>query len=211
MKPITIPQQMIPAVLDGTKTRHSVVIDPQPKKHSDIAEVCGSKCDSVIFYSDKSKGGHRIDTIECPYKIGEKVWVPEEWDLDYSECDILFKDGGRKRCLLQEEYFKNEYERLPPLIRSIKKFRNADSMPQWASRITLEITNIRVERLWDITWDDADAEGFKDSFYGIQRPNEFELHGNSSMDHFRDWWMSSYGDQSWLNNDWVWVYEFKRV
>ncbi len=66
-------------------------------------------------------------------------------------------------------------------------------MPRWASRITLEITDVRVERLRDMTEEDAKAEGFK------------------SVGDFVETWDEIYEDQQWSDNPWVWVYEFKRL
>ncbi len=69
-------------------------------------------------------------------------------------------------------------------------------MPRWASRITLEITGVRVERLQDISAEDAAAEGLTD---------------RAKMHDFGVLWSSIYGDESWQANPWVWVIEFKRV
>ena len=81
-------------------------------------------------------------------------------------------------------------------------------MPRWASRITLEITNIRVERLQSITEADAQAEGVKwpnpeVPEYGVTHP--------TCIDAFRGLWESINGPGSWKANPWVWVVEFQRV
>lgn len=73
-------------------------------------------------------------------------------------------------------------------------------MPRWASRILLEITGVRVERLRSMSQDDARAEGV----IAASGPMEAGLA-------FRELWDSIYGEESWKANPWVWVIEFKRV
>lgn len=73
-------------------------------------------------------------------------------------------------------------------------------MPRWASRILLEITNVRVERLNAINESDAEAEGITDTGFG-----------DLLVDGYRYLWKSIYGANSWQVNPWVWVIEFKRI
>jgi uncharacterized protein YhfF len=75
-------------------------------------------------------------------------------------------------------------------------------MPRWASRITLEITGVRVERVQEIEAEDVDAEGLPEG--------EWSHVDGWRRDEFRRLWQSTYPG-SWDRNDWVWVIEFKRV
>ncbi len=77
-------------------------------------------------------------------------------------------------------------------------------MPRWASRITLEITGIRVERLHDVSEADAKAEGCKES---ICLPGDC----GSFIPDFGNRWCVINGPDSWAANPWVWVIEFKRL
>lgn len=77
-------------------------------------------------------------------------------------------------------------------------------MPRWASRITLEITGVRVERLNSISEEDAQAEGISPATYMITPPEAVYRVG------FRHLWESIYGEESWRDNPWMWVIEFKR-
>jgi hypothetical protein len=86
------------------------------------------------------------------------------------------------------------------------RWRPSIYMPRWASRILLEITNVRVERLQDISEEDARAEGGWRG-RGFGNP-DFAV---SPCDEFPTLWASVYGEESWLANPWVWVIEFKRV
>ncbi|EFQ9163155.1 hypothetical protein H0M52_005499, partial [Salmonella enterica] len=81
-----------------------------------------------------------------------------------------------------------------------EKWTPSIHMPRWASRITLEITGVRVERLNSITESDAEAEGVTDTGFG-----------DLLVDGYRYLWKYIYGEESWAANPWVWVIEFKRV
>jgi len=82
---------------------------------------------------------------------------------------------------------------------------NPPNMPRWASRITLEITGVRVERLNVISEEDAKAEGVAPSQHIITPPEALYRVG------FLKLWQSIYGEESWRANPWVWVIEFRRV
>lgn len=85
-------------------------------------------------------------------------------------------------------------------------------MPRWASRITLEITSVRVERLNDISQEDALAEGMELTGW---EPTYSDPDSGGEVwtpyDNFAELWQSIYGVGSWLSNPWVWVIEFKRI
>ncbi|MWJ65561.1 hypothetical protein, partial [Escherichia coli] len=84
-------------------------------------------------------------------------------------------------------------------------WRPSIHMPRWASRILLEITDVRVERLRDMSEADAKAEGASPAMYKITPPEAVYRVG------FGDIWRSIYGQDNWLSNPWVWVIEFKRI
>lgn len=84
-------------------------------------------------------------------------------------------------------------------------------MPRWASRITLEITDVRVERLQDISEDDAYAEGCRPVRPEIMLDGLVVRTGRSAVEEFRLVWESINGPGSWDANPWVWVIEFKMV
>jgi len=83
-------------------------------------------------------------------------------------------------------------------------------MPRWASRLTLEITNIRVERLQDISEEDALSEGADRGMLKTMG-GEFILSGGSHRCGFINLWQSIYGPDSWTQNPWVWVIEFEVI
>jgi hypothetical protein len=138
----------------------------------------------------------------CPLgTVGDRLWV-RETHLDaklMNEGRVLFKaDGDRSR-----------FGWTPSI-----------HMPRAASRITLEITAIRIERLQDITWDDAKAEGVETTTFPSFAGSPFacwkgygkgKAYLDSAIEGFQSLWQSINGEESWTANPWVWVVEFKRV
>jgi hypothetical protein len=93
------------------------------------------------------------------------------------------------------------------------RWRPSIHMPRWASRITLEIAAVRVERLQDISEDDARAEGITDGGClncGNPEPCECASPEPSARDAFCYLWHQIHGCNSWHTNPWVWVVEFHR-
>ncbi|HEJ9030288.1 TPA: HNH endonuclease [Serratia marcescens] len=91
---------------------------------------------------------------------------------------------------------------------------NPPNMPRWASRITLEITAVRVERLNDISQEDSQAEGMELTGWVPSYSNPDNAGFDETFtpyDNFAMLWESIYGEESWSANPWVWVIEFKRV
>ncbi len=120
-------------------------------------------------------------------KPGDRIWVRETFSTvpDHDEpvgCSALLyaADGN------------GPYGKWTPSIH----------MPRWASRILLEITDVRVERLNSISEEDAKDEG---------APTECCVIGDKHFLGFRSLWKSIYGDEGWQANPWVWVIEFKRI
>ncbi len=140
---------------------------------------------------------------KCPYgQVGDRLWVRETF-MHRSIPDIAFPESPKSIL----------YKATNPEVGEAFKWKPSIHMPRWASRITLEITEVRVERLQEITEDDAMAEGIcvvdntMDSMYSP--PNYPDIH----RDIFMELWDSinakrGYG---WDTNPWVWVISFKRI
>jgi hypothetical protein len=176
-----------------------------------------------------ASGGGAFMTLDvaCPYGCpGDRLWVRENFFLapfgSGHDCNITDKLGQRRtigytasmdcesvRCA--EEY---GVKQSPPI-----------HMPRWASRITLEITDIRVERLNDISEEDAKAEGVDRDFSPcdpedredpreVGYPTATAMAYMESIRHrlwFKSLWESIHGPVSWDANPWVWVVGFRRV
>ena len=155
----------------------------------------------------------------CPHgKVGDKLWVRETHKLG-SPCVLGgacetevnkpwmgMHPDGKEACVYRAD--KSWGDGFGPWKPSI-------FMPRWASRITLEITRVRVERLKDISEEDAIAEGAvkveSDGTYTDAHCNFIPYCGRDAAMAFAELWESINGDGSWDANPWVWVIEFRRV
>ena len=231
-RPILFNAEMVKAILEGRKTQTRRVMKVQPEP-STVREgdfwFPSKKLESMVHISDLNPDNNVIiddchlfyQEYCCPFgQVGDQIWVRETWQgplLDEEQAFEYWKLGAK-------EYEKPEYceYRADGGIRP--EFMDAEDnirqgwrpslhMPRWASRIQLEITDIRVERLQDISQADAIAEGAPADhlqFNSVAR-------GFGFPDFARSWfwqtWESIYLRRSganWQVNPWVWVVEFRR-
>ncbi|HFE7778014.1 TPA: hypothetical protein ACGAES_003977 [Klebsiella pneumoniae] len=136
----------------------------------------------------------------CPFgDVGDRIWVRETWaEAGASAPDLKLYRAN------YPEHVPSIYENVPPAEEI--RWTPSIHMPRWASRILLEITGVRVERLNSISDADAKAEG---CCYG--RGGGIPDFAVNPADHFPTLWASIYGEESWKATPWVWVIEFKRV
>jgi hypothetical protein len=191
-RPIIFSGEMVKAILDGRKTMTRRVVKPQPS---------GVNVDKLEYKDTPglkmtSARGGIIDFPEnCPYGIpGDRLWVRETWWKD-----ILFG-----RVYYRADYHDGEFKAWKPSIH----------MPRKYSRITLEITNVRVERLQEITSADAIKEGCSvDRFTpGEYKSPWYDLTQPIAINNFSSLWDSLNGKKyPWSSNPWVWCLTFKRI
>lgn len=231
--PIIMGAESVLEILERRKSQTRRVVNPR-KYNIGGWDMPVSKSDveaGYPVYQDNNGDFHSV-VERCPYgKVGDRLWVRESWStltyhegdvpihivkdhkniehdvVYYAECpDFSWTDGDGFL-----EYRKDGME--------TSHWKSPIFMPRWASRITLEITDIRVERVQDITEEDAIAEG-------ISREFAFECNG----------WVPSYADPDsggyadyitgyrtlwnslnakrgfpWEKNPWVWIIDFKVV
>lgn len=204
-RPILFSGFMVRAILAGTKTQTRRVIKPQPQRSNKTSQY------AFYGYWGPDESFYPVDEPEflelCPYgRPGDRLWVRSGW--------WHYTPPGTNP---DNEHAWDEVTRLvrwrTDLTRTIAdvtpdttgpRWRRKPSihMPRWASRITLEITNVRVERLQEISNDDALAEG-------INRP----IDARYPVDEFRALWDSINAARGfgWDTSPWVWVVEFKRL
>lgn len=203
-RPILFSGEMVRAILDGRKTMTRRVIKPQPLWVGDP---------NVAF---KTHSANPKGIINCHYgQPGDLLWVRETWasldgvdHLSPKDIELLCRDAGYKTGPCGDLWYQadNSYRQWGDDKQTKGKWRPSIHMPRWASRINLGITDVRVERLQDITDDDVFAEGiepFSNRFYNL----------HTDRDVFAKLWDSinlkrGYG---WDSNPWVWVVEFKRL
>jgi hypothetical protein len=182
--------QMVRALLNGSKTQtRRVAKHPLAMAAKRILSYHGQTEFDCIF-EDESGG-----IIHCPYgKPNDRLWVREAWRvIDVADCLAPREITSAYRIW---------YEADAPHQPGFGKYRPPMFMPRWASRISLEITGVRVERLQDITVSDAMAEGYDGS---IKSPVDPSIEWYSGL------WESINGPGSWSANPWVWVIDFKKI
>ncbi|ALQ51868.1 hypothetical protein [Nitrosomonas ureae] len=213
-RPILFSAPMVRAILDNRKTQTRRIIK---KVDPDSFPFCESFDEAnglpVIIFSDDIDDNVicRI-LVSCKYgKPGDRLWVRETWR--YSN----WAPFSRNVALVQIQY-QSDDAKIEHMVGGFSYdyhiyYRPSIHMPRWASRILLEITNVRVERLQDISEDDAIAEGCEP--YGVRTPDTpmapSEFEGHSAIQDFSCLWESINGQGSWDLNPWVWVLEFKRI
>ena len=193
-RPILFNGAMVRAILEGRKTQTRRVVknlEGRPANSWTLHRAAGC-ADS--WSSDSGWMGR------CPYgQPGDRLWVREA----FREA-LGFETEPLSFC---------RYKASDPLADE-HKWTPSIHMPRWASRILLEITAVRVERLQDISEADARAEGVTDGGClncGEPEPCACAQPAPDARDSFCRLWQSINGPGSWADNPWVWIVEFKRV
>ncbi|ELI8407955.1 morphogenetic protein [Yersinia enterocolitica] len=192
-KPILFNSEMVNAILSGRKTQTRRIISEKTLHLFDVATSAG-ECHPLELCDDRSQSYH----LEfCPLgKPGDQLWVRETWN----------KHGGLITYRADHDWI----EEMRKATVCPAKWVPSIHMPRWASRINLLITGVRVERLQDISQEDAQAEGmeltgWRPTYSDPDSGGECE----TPYDNFAELWISIYGEESWQANPWVWVIEFE--
>jgi len=199
-RPIIFRAEMVRAILAGRKTQMRRIVKPLH-----MATVDAEQFPILAM---------------CPYgSPGDRLWVREtcraEAIDDEGLCGVRYVADGQFMPIANTREASDRWVQLywyrgmegatvPPI-----------HMPRWASRITLEITDVRVERLQDISEDDCLAEGIaqvvREKLPGIQQCGEYDTIDVDPVAEYRDLWESINGPESWAANPWVWVIGFKKL
>jgi len=194
---------MVCAILEGRKTQTRRVLKPQPSK-----PFGGFFCDGQKWWTGDSLTGEVIETLRVPYAVGDRLWVREAWRTSASIDDTPPRDMfPRLRPVSYEADYSCE-----PNDGCRGRLRPSIHMPRWASRITLEITGVKVERLHEISAADSIAEGVQCTT--CEAMNSSACNGLgcfASLEAFADLWSSIHGPGAWEANPWVVAIEFRRV
>ncbi len=189
--PIRFSGPMVKAILDGSKTQTRRVV----KQDRDGLLDCKPTPAWDAFWQ----------CVACPYgKPGDRLWVRETFGIDDEDGAVLyFADPDTAQNAEHARICEDRYPRRRPSIH----------MPRWTSRILLEITGVRVERLQDISEADAQAEGieYSERFEGYCIGMAEHYHSHDPRLSYASLWESIYGPDSWSANPWVWVVEFRRI
>lgn len=223
-RPILMSAPMVRACLDGSKTQTRRAIRPQPfaGQTDDEARAFFVECgamqtdESLTWLLNGAWAAGFIEGVKCPYgTIGERLWVRETWREDSPDDP----EGALYRA--------TDTRTMPPGF----KWKPSIFMPRWACRLELEIADISIEKLTDISEADAKAEGVEPNWTGPLDQGRNQLGGigwpgdqwirygvsmeaepaYSARESYESLWDHINGRGAWAANPWVWVVEFKRV
>ena len=243
-RPILFSAPMVRAILDGRKTQTRRVVKPgstqtwmpngvpsavarwEHRKDGWWSMQVGTP-ERIVHCGVEMDGGH-IGCIRCPYGVpGARLWVKETFRV-HGDCGrdkaSTSTCTGPDDCEFAADFNGMELD--------AREWRPSIHMPRWASRITLEVIGVRVERLQEISEADAKAEGIYSACIhvpppihtetryvapGVKMVNaadevDYEAPAHRTAKHaFECLWESINGYGSWSVNPWVWVVEFKRI
>lgn len=188
-RPLLFKAEMVRAILEERKTQTRRIVKPQPKHRAILSK-------GVWYDADCINPGI---PIKCPYgQPGDRLWVKETWRT-YGSLDDTKPSNIVSGATIEYAARGNSLGIDGPVCGMSKRWRSPLFMLRWMSRITLEITTIRVERLNDISMAGVLAEGC------ILSTSKTE-----PLD-YQNLWESINGPGSWKQNPWVWVVLFKRI
>lgn len=225
--PIIFGTESVRAILDGRKTQTRRVLKPQPSRRFDrVCPIYGDPKTVQIaldFYNSQNRLDHAYLRRIFPYgKPGDRLWVRETWMPDAPQdatwADVEFYGCERAPLgWIPEHYRKSEYclYRADYQNGVLIGWRPSVFMPRWASRITLEITSVTIERLQSISQADAAAEGWPGG--DMARKTIEALNDSASGLQAVEWYIQLWDtinakrSYAWETNPWVWVMAFKVV
>lgn len=222
-RPILFSTPMVQAILDGRKTQTRRLCNPYP---------WDKPCKSDYDYYDHQEGGHVLDSEgleeylknldlynksqKPKYNVDDILWVRETWQQETKEFET---EIGKGWVSTGRYVYRTDNVKLPEESEGFGKWRPSIHMPKEAARIFLEVTDVRVEKLQDISKKDAIAEGIKfmdmpDPLKGQGFVKDFTVnnwHDENPIYLLKSLWQSIYGAESWEQNPYVWVYSLERV
>jgi hypothetical protein len=209
-RPIIFNAEMVRAILDGRKTQTRRLV-PEWQIPSETKQDAGDYPDNrwmavaqrdrrwgfVVFGATEESCAAQLTESLCPFgSRDDRLWVRETFAVGLCTKSTMAYRATHKPIDLDEGWDE------------VIKWRPSIHMPRWASRIQLEITGARVERLNAISEDDAMAEGMDDGTSAAAiAVGWFEKPQRA----YQRLWEQMYGEDSWASNPWVWVIQFKRV
>lgn len=208
-RPILMNTEMAKATWEGRKTQTRRVIKQIPPHWKSYGI---NKFGEYIFYpDDEFELEHTEPLVKCPFgKVGDLLYVRETF-FPYATPSL--KVVGDNMPIIKEDYknawdetlYKFAYYKADDMHGCNTKWKPSIHMPRWASRMTLEITDIRVERLQDI----SSADAIKEGIFPTTNSLTIDCDTPDPRDGFKSLWQSINGAESWEQNPFCWVISFK--
>lgn len=208
-RPILFSGEMVRAILEGRKTQTRRTIKPQPIYKPEERDGGITIAASLIQPQGpqiKSQGGNKPPfgpniflSMFQKFKVGERLWVRETWAAWSSfESNGPDEVEGTSKDLIEQGLCQAHISYRADHQTTANRWRPSIFMPRWASRITLEITNVRVQRLDEISPSDAVAEG---------------MAVDDAIHDYRCLWdsLNKKRGLGWDTNPWIWAITFRRV
>lgn len=192
-RPILFSGEMVRAILDGRKTQTRRIV----KKKKDWAFGCELAPSELAGEINAGKFSNSIYG-----EPGERLWVRETFTYDVVERPPYDQAGNPTE---EQVVIYKASDRDPGCYDG--KWKPSIFMPRDACRLTLEILNVKIERLRDISAEDCLKEGILP--HGAM--SVYQSNNEARQARFKNLWESINGADSWEKNPWVWVIEFKRV
>lgn len=216
---------MVRALLDGRKTQTRRIVKPPVSAAAEAEQlrIASPEGYRIHGYSGRlwrAFTGSAEHAVRCPYGVpGDRLWVKETWTEHerFTNLSVIVYAASQRQSWTEMhrdvpiELAKSKY---PP--RPMQEgWRPSIHMPRWASRLTLAVSDVRVERLQDISESDAEAEGViiqgppdRDGgrHFGV---NGTQIDEKTAARAFRSLWSGINGPDSWAANPWVWVVTFE--
>ncbi|WP_395223915.1 hypothetical protein [Klebsiella pneumoniae] len=234
--------EMVRAILDGRKTQTRRIMKVQPSEDFTPMNMALETDYKARWYTPGvvDKDGYlqpvskevfgvsnENEGYSCPFgAVGDRIWVREAFRVHSRATDVatlVYKASERNS-------WTEQTHRVPVAVcnkpATPEKWTPSLHMPRWASRILLEITDVRVEQLNAISPEDAESEGLERTNFtgfgdepGLPSYPEPDVYFDPLKKQWKEYppeafaglWESIYGEGSWQANPWVWVISFKRV
>lgn len=216
-RPILFSAPMILALLDSRKTQTRRLVKPQPNPCKTVNCSAATWSPSGGWHCTTCGNGirgaeHNYTGLPCPYGVpGDVLWAREAWRIHERFPDVArvrYQASERRSWTEQHEDFPVH---LAAGLKDKAGYRPSIHMPRWANRLTLEITDVRVERLQSISEIDAIAEGItvlcppdRDGRRHFGLPG-FEIDEPTAARAYSKLWAMIHGPGSWISNPWVWA------
>lgn len=197
-RPIIFTGESVRAILEGLKTQTRRVVRGIPSNSEGPFEPAMAPGIGETSNRWAMKVDGKFIQIRCPYgKPGDRLWVKETWSKS--------PDGPIYKAAVTEHGITECDDCI--------KWKSSMFMPRWASRITLEIKGVRVERVQAISETDARAEGCDDQHILQAHPPHEAFRKPTAREAYRVLWDSINAKRGfgWDKNPWVWVMEFRKI